>query len=158
MSERQLREILESVAAGDLSVDEGFEALGRFDGEQSVPDGDPRLRRVVVEGRFLNVELTVDDTINDAVAEPGGGWSWRRVADTLYVDGLAFLHGPDERTNDDRGREVAARLVEDRGDCVFRLRVPTPVRLEGDILVGRIVTRGVHGFHGRLRADYGNLG
>lgn len=158
MAQQQwLRETLREVADGKLSPDDALLELQQFEGVETVASGGGSPRRLVLTGRFLNIDIFADDKIEDAVAEPHPEWTARRENDVLFVDGPPFAHGPTERAVNDRGEQVSARSLEDRGDCVLRMRVPVGIKLEGDVLAGRIVTHGIRGFKGWLVAEYASI-
>jgi|SRR5579875_608193 len=138
--EDNARLVLGQVAAGQLPPEAAYQQLRQFRNQQAI--GGP-VRRVQLTGRFLNIDIEVDSRMDQVVAEPSPGWTVRQEGEVLAIDGPGFAHTADEQVLDADRRQVHARPLEDCGDCVVRLRVPSGTRLEGEMMAWRIVTPGV---------------
>ena len=132
MNERQ-RQVLERVAAGEISPEEALALLGQSPSAAGPPRADSPVRRVIVEADLGAVAIVADDTVQDAVVV--GAHELRRTADQVRIT------GPKDRSILSDGR-----LMPRRGRRhALRIRMRPDLALSVKLGAGTVYVDGVEG-------------
>jgi hypothetical protein len=156
------REILNQVATGAISAEEGATRLQELEGEQAQPRPaaaaapvarDPSVTTVRLVSRFGDTEVIADPSVAAAVAD--GPHRARQDGETLVIE-QSFLH--DDTTFEfSRPRGLRAILGVDTGSRLT-IRMNPALALSARVQAGSLRVNGVHGsITGEIQAGNCNL-
>lgn len=142
----QRREILNQVASGTITAEEGAARLDALESEAAVAEANPAttpaantgIRQVTVNSRFGNTEIVGDPTVATAVAD--GPHRARQEGDAMVID-QSVLSG--ETTFEFSRSRISIPGFDSRDKLIVRMNPALALRMR--VQAGNVAIRGVTG-------------
>jgi hypothetical protein len=138
------REILNQVASGTITAEEGAARLDALEAEATVEEANPApapstgIRQVTVNSRFGNTEIVGDPSVATAVAD--GPHRARQEGDSMVID-QSVLSG--ETTFEFSRSRISIPGFNSRDKLVVRMNPALALRMR--VQAGNVAIRGVRG-------------